>query len=282
MIELKSHAKINLTLDILARLDDGYHKIESVKQQVGLHDEIIIEPWDDLKVICTNANIPPKENLVFKTALLLRNEFNISDGAKITIKKNIPIAAGLAGGSSNAAMALKGLNQLWNLELDEVELRELGAQIGMDVPFSVVGGACFAEEKGTKLTKISMPEMNVVLINPGFGVSTRTAYQSLDLSQVGQKLATRKLLQVKDQGVGEIAKTLHNDFETILLGKHAAMRDIKNSLIENNALNAVVSGSGPTVFGLFDSEDEAENAYDTLKDKYPFVFCTKTIAGKEE
>ncbi|MFC1704771.1 4-(cytidine 5'-diphospho)-2-C-methyl-D-erythritol kinase [Nanoarchaeota archaeon] len=277
MIELKAHAKINLTLDILARLDDGYHQIESIKQQVGLHDTLKIEPMEDLKIVCTNANIPPKENLVFKTALLLRNEFNVTEGAKITIQKNIPLAAGLAGGSSNAAMALVGLNKHWKLELEEHELTKLAAEIGMDVPFSVVGGACFAEGKGTKLTKIELPEMNILLINPGFEVSTRQAYSCLDLSQIGKKLATRRLMDIKVHGMRAISKTLHNDFETVLLGKHIALKEIKENLLKNGALNAAVSGSGPTVFGLFEDEKAIDSAYENIKDSYPFVFKTKTV-----
>jgi 4-diphosphocytidyl-2-C-methyl-D-erythritol kinase len=276
MMELKSYAKINLTLDVLARLDDGYHKIESIKQQVGLHDEMTIEPFETLKVICVNKNIPPKENLVFKTALLLKNEFNVTDGAKITVKKNIPLSSGLAGGSTNAATALIGLNKLWKLELDEHEMMKLASEIGMDVPFCVAGGSCFAEGKGTKLTKIELPEMHVLLINPGFEISTRNAYQTLDLSQTGQKLATKKLLQA-NKDVKEIAGLLHNDFETILLHKHKALKEIKEDLIKNNALNAMLSGSGPTVFGLFENEDSLNKAYEALKDNYPFVFKTKTI-----
>jgi 4-diphosphocytidyl-2-C-methyl-D-erythritol kinase len=276
MINLKAHAKINLSLDVLARLDDGYHKIESVKQQVGLHDEIIIEPFENLKVICSNNNIPPKENLVFKTALLLKNEYGVIDGAKITIKKNIPLASGLAGGSTNAATALIGLNKLWELELDEQELLKLASEIGMDVPFCVVGGSCFAEGKGTKLTKIEIPEMHVLLINPGFEVSKRNAYQTLDLSQTGKQLATRKLLDA-NKDVKDIAKQLHNDFETVLLTKHNALKEIKENLMKNNALNAIVSGSGPTVFGLFETEDALNKAYENLKEHYPFVFKTRTL-----
>ena len=281
MIELKAYAKINLTLDILARLDDGYHRIESIKQQVGLHDAVNIEPFEDLKILCTNENIPPKQNLVFKTALLLKNEFNVADGAKITIKKNIPLAAGLAGGSSNAAAALVGLNKLWNLELDEAELTKLASEIGMDVPFSVIGGSCFAEERGTKLTKIDLPEMHVLLVNPGFEVSTRKAYHSLDMSQIGKKLATRRLLDIKVHGIRAISKTLYNDFETVLLSKHSALKEIKENLLKNSALNAAVSDSGPTVFGLFEDEKTISDAYENLKGSYPFVFKTKTIRREE-
>ncbi|MBW2980314.1 4-(cytidine 5'-diphospho)-2-C-methyl-D-erythritol kinase [Candidatus Woesearchaeota archaeon] len=281
MIQLKAHAKINLTLDVLARLDDGYHRIESIKQQVGLHDKISLGPLDDIKVICSHPNITTKENLVFKTALLLKNEFNVAEGAKITIEKNIPLAAGLAGGSSDAAATLVGLNKLWKLELDEQELTKLAAEIGMDVPFSVVGGSCFAEGKGTKLSRIELPEMHVLLINPGFEVSTRTAYQSLDLSRTGKAMATKKLLEVRNMGVREISKVMHNDFEAVVLGKHSILKEIKGKLMENNALNAIVSGSGPTVFGLFEDESTISKAYESLKETYPFVFMTKTVARKE-
>lgn len=277
MINIKAHAKINLTLDVLERLDDGYHRIESIKQQVGLYDNILLEPLDDIKIICSNPDITTKENLIFKTALLLKNEFNVAEGAKITIQKNIPLAAGLAGGSSNAAAALISLNKLWKLDLDEAELRRLAAEIGMDVPFSVIGGSCFAEGKGTKLSKIELPEMDVLLINPGFEVSTRTAYQSLDLSKTGKVLATRRLLEAKSRDTREIAKLLHNDFETAILSRYPVLKEIKDRLMENNALNALVSGSGPTVFGLFEDEETINKAYEALKESYPFVFKTKTI-----
>lgn len=282
MIEIKAYAKINLTLDIIERLDDGYHRIESIKQQVGLHDEVVIEPFEALKVVCTHPDIATKENLVYKTALLLKNEYNVAEGAKITVRKNIPLAAGLAGGSSNAAAALTGLNKLWNLELNNEELNKLAAEIGMDVPFSVIGGTCFAEGKGTKLKKIELPEMDILLINPGFEVSTRTAYQSLDLSKTGKVLATRKLLELENRSPVEIAKLMHNDFELTLLEKHAALNEIKNNLMENNALNAIVSGSGPTMFGLFENKKDLDKAYDAMKEHYPFVFKTKTITRREE
>ncbi|UCH12376.1 MAG: 4-(cytidine 5'-diphospho)-2-C-methyl-D-erythritol kinase, partial [Candidatus Omnitrophota bacterium] len=246
MIELKAHAKINLTLDVLARLDDGYHRIESIKQQVGLHDVVTLEPLDDIKIICSHPGIAARENLVFKTALLLKNEFNVAEGAKITIQKNIPLASGLAGGSSDAAAALTGLNRLWKLDLSQKELTRLAAEIGMDVPFSVVGGSCLAGGKGTILNKVELPEMNVLLVNPGFEISTRRAYQGLDLSKTGKAMATRNLLKVKDKGVKEISNVLHNDFETVLLAKHAVLKEIKEKLIENKALNSIVSGSGPT------------------------------------
>ncbi|MBW2984297.1 4-(cytidine 5'-diphospho)-2-C-methyl-D-erythritol kinase [Candidatus Woesearchaeota archaeon] len=277
MINIKAHAKINLTLDILERLEDGYHRIESIKQQVGLHDNILLEPLEDIKIICSHPDISTKENLVYKTALLLRNEFNITEGAKLTIQKNIPLAAGLAGGSSNAAAALIGLNKLWNLELNEEELTKIASEIGMDVPFSVAGGSCFAEGKGTKLSRIELPELDVLLVNPGFGISTRTAYQSLDLAKTGKAMATRKLLQAKSQDIKYIAKLLHNDFETTLLSRYPVLKEIKDKLIENNALNSAVSGSGPTVFGLFEDEEATSKAYESVKGSYPFVFKTKTI-----
>lgn len=282
MIEIKSYAKINLTLDVIERLEDGYHRIESIKQQVGLHDEVVIEPCEALKIVCNHPDIAAKENLVYKTALLLKNEYNVPEGAKITVRKNIPLAAGLAGGSSNAAAALIGLNKLWNLELDSEELSKLAAEIGMDVPFSVAGGSCFAEGKGTKLKKIELPEMDILLINPGFEVSTRTAYQSLDLTKTGKVLATRKLLELENKSPAEIAKLMHNDFEIPLLSKHSALKEIKNDLMENNALNAIVSGSGPTMFGLFENRKDLDKAYDAMNEHYPFVSKTKTINKREE
>lgn len=273
-MNLKAYAKINLTLDILRRLPNGYHEINSVMQQVELHDDILLKQSNKIIVDC--KEIPCKKNLVYKTAILLKNKFNIKKGVEIKIKKNIPISSGLSGGSSDAASALIGLNKLWNLNLDNDKLIEIAASIGMDVPFHIVANACEARGRGEILKKINPVNLDIILINPNLRISTKEAYKNLDLSKIGKKLKTKDLLKaIEEQNIIKIANNLHNDFEPTILKKYPIINKIKQKLIKNGALNALMSGSGPTIFGIFENEEKAKKAYHKLK-HFKFICMTKT------
>lgn len=277
MLELKAYAKINLTLDILRKVDSGYHEINSVMQQIKLHDDVFLKKinGDEIKVRC-NKEI--KGNLAHKAALLLKNKFDVKEGVEIKIEKNIPIAAGLSGGSTDAAATLTGLNSLWNLELTKDELMGLASDIGKDVPFHIIGGACRVSGMGEEVKKINSLKMDMVIINPGFRISTKEAYNNLDLNETGKKLKTDDMIKaINNRNINEAAADLHNDFELSIMKKHPVIKKIKEDLIKNNSLNALMTGSGPTVFGIFENEDKARNAYDNLKDKFNFVCMTKTI-----
>ena len=275
-ITLKSPAKINLTLDILRKLPDGYHEISSIIQEISLYDEIKIEKSDQLRIYC-NEPIPLKENLVLKAWKLLKNKFNIIDDVSINIKKNIPLGAGLGGGSSNAAAALKGINELFSLNLKNEELIKLASQIGMDVPFFIVGGTCMAKNRGEVIEKIRhLPKIELILANPGFPVSTEEAYKSLDLANIGKKLATEKLLKIINKGnAKEIASYLHNDFESATAKKYPAIKALKEKMISLGCSNAVMSGSGPTVFAIV--EKNKEEIYNKLKEDINLVFSATTL-----
>ena len=280
---IPSYAKVNLYLKIGKKLNSGYHNIQSVMQKVELSDSMSIEPLSEDKIIVesTNPELASEENLAYTAASLLKKKFKVRQGARIFIEKNVPLEAGLGGGSSNAATALMNLNKLWGLKLKEKQLIELAAQIGADVPFFIGENAALVEGIGNKIKRIKKSfSINVMLINPGFRVSTRWAYSAFDK----QKLRIRtkadinalvKAIEKKD--IKEMANNLYNDFEPIITKKYKIVNEIRNNLLRNDALNASVSGSGPTVFGIFNSIYEAREAFFEMQYDYPFVFLTKTI-----
>ncbi len=278
-----SYAKINLFLKIGRKLGSGYHNLQSVMQRIELSDNLEIEPLSEDKIVIqsTNLEIANESNLAYKAALLLKKKYKVKQGARIFIGKNIPLEAGLGGGSSNAATALLNLNKLWGLRLKEKQLIELASQIGSDVPFFIGENAAFVEGIGDKIKWIKKSfSINVVLINPGFRVSTKWAYSAFDRQRPRQKTkaginALAKALEKKD--IKEIANNLYNDFEPIVMKKYKVINEIKTNLLRNDALNALVSGSGPTVFGIFNSIYEAREAFFKIQYDYPFVFLTKTI-----
>lgn len=280
---INSYAKINLYLRIGKRLSSGYHSIQAVMQSIELSDTISIEPVSEDKIIveCTNKELENENNLAYKAALLLKKKFKVRQGAKIFIEKNVPIEAGLGGGSSNAATALTSLNKLWGLKLKETQLIELASQIGSDVPFFIGENAALVEGIGDKVKPIKKSfSINLVLINPGFRVSTKWAYSAFDKQKpkIKTKADINQLIKaIEKKDIKEIANNLHNDFEPIITKKYKVVQDIKTNLLRNDALNACISGSGPTVFGIFNSIYEAREAFFKIQYDYPFVFLTKTI-----
>jgi len=280
---IPSYAKINLYLKIGKKLGSGYHNIQSVMQKIELSDSISIEPLNEDKIIVesTNPELSGEENLAYKAALLLKKKFKARHGARIYIEKNVPLEAGLGGGSSNAAATLVNLNKLWGLKLKEKQLVELGAQIGSDVPFFIGENAALVEGIGDKIKRVKKSfSINIVLINPGFRVSTKWAYAAFDKQRpkVKSKADINALIRAMEKkDIKEIAGNLHNDFEPVVEKKYKIIKEIKNNLLRNDALNANVSGSGPTVFGIFNSIYEAREAFFKIQYDYPFVFLTKTI-----
>ena len=280
---MPSYAKINLYLKIGKKLSSGYHNLQSIMQRIELSDSINIEPINEDKIIVesTNPELASEENLAYKAAILLKKKYKVKHGVKIFIEKNIPLEAGLGGGSSNAATTLLNLNKLWSLKLKEKQLIELASQIGSDVPFFISENAAVVEGIGDKIKRIKKSfSINVVLINPGFRVSTRWAYSAFDKQKpkIKAKAYINNLVKaIERKDIKEIANNLHNDFEPIVIKKYKVINDIKINLLRNDALNALVSGSGPTVFGVFNSIYEAREAFFKIQYDYPFVFLTKTI-----
>ncbi len=278
-----SYAKINFFLKIGRKLGSGYHNIQSVIQRIELSDTISIEPLSEDKIIveCTNKELENENNLAYKTALLLKKKFSISQGVKISMEKNIPLQSGLGGGSSNAATTLLNLNKLWGLKLKEKQLIEIAAQIGSDVPFFMGDDAALVEGVGEKIKSIKKSfSINIVLINPGFRVPTKWAYSAFDKqkSRIKTKADIGNLIKaIEKKDIKEIARNVHNDFDPIVTKKYKQINEIKTNLLRNDALNACISGSGPTVFGIFNSIYEAREAFFKIQYDYPFVFLTKTI-----
>ncbi|MBI2656419.1 4-(cytidine 5'-diphospho)-2-C-methyl-D-erythritol kinase [Candidatus Woesearchaeota archaeon] len=280
---INSYAKINLFLKIGKKLSSGYHNIQGVMQRIELSDSLSIEPINEDKVIveCTNKELENENNLAYKAALLLKKKFKVRHGVRIFIEKNIPIEAGLGGGSSDAATALLNLNKLWGLKLKERQLVELAAQLGSDVPFFIGENAALVEGIGDEIKRIKKSfSINIILINPGFRVSTKWAYSAFDKQKprIKTKADIKNLIKaIEKKDIKEIANNLHNDFEAIVTKKYKVINEIKNNLLRNDALNACVSGSGPTVFGIYNSIYEAREAFFKIQYDYPFVFLTKTI-----
>ena len=278
-----SYAKINLFFRIGKKLGSGYHQIQSVMQRIELSDNMSIDALNEDKIVveCTYKELENEDNLAYKAALLLKKRFKVKQGARISIEKNIPIEAGLGGGSSNAATVLTNLNKAWGLRLKEKEMIELASQIGSDVPFFIGENAALVEGIGNKIKMIKKSfSINIVLINPGFRVSTKWAYSAFDKQKpkIKTKSDIKTLIKaIEKKDIKGIADNLHNDFEPIVSKKYKIINEIKNNLLRNDALNACVSGSGPTVFGIFNSIYEAREAFFKMQYDYPFVFLTKTI-----
>jgi len=280
---LQSHAKVNLYLKIGKKLKSGYHNIQSVMQSVQLHDNISFEKLNEDLIIVqsNNPDLESKGNLAYKAASLLKDNFEVKDGVRINIEKNIPMSAGLGGGSSNAANTLVTLNKLWGLNLSRNKLISFGAEIGSDVPFFIEGKTALVEGFGNKIKPLRKSiSMNIVLVNPGIKVSTSWAYRHFDKNKSvsKNKINVEDLIKaINKKDMKKISENLYNDFDPLMEKKFKIVKEIKKNLKKYNTLNSIVSGSGPTVLGVFDSIYTAREAYFKLKDLYPFVFLTKTF-----
>ncbi len=280
---IDSYAKVNLYLRIGKRISSGYHNVQAVMQKIELSDSVDIEPLSEDKIIveCTNKELENENNLAYKAALLLKKKYKVRQGARIFIEKNIPLEAGLGGGSSDAATTLLNLNKLWGLKLKEKQLIGLASELGSDVPFFIGENAALVEGIGDRIKSIKKSfSINIVLINPGFRVSTKLAYAAFDRQRprIKTKADINELVKaIEKKDIKEIANNLHNDFEPIIEKKYKVVAEIRNNLLRNDALNACISGSGPTVFGIYNSIYEAREAFFKIQYDYPFVFLTKTI-----
>ncbi len=270
-MNIKSYAKINLTLDILKKREDGYHEIATVFQQVGLCDEIeLTKISEGIEIECNVKNIAHEGNLAYKAARLVKEKYPITEGVKIDLEKTIPIGAGLSGGSSNAAAVLKGMNELFSLNLSSNELIELSKELGMDVAFHILGGTCVGRGRGEILEKVAdFPAHYVVIVYPGFSINTAKAYGGIDIDTVGKKKSTGKFIE------NYSLDYLHNDFEQSIFKEYPKLEELKKQLGDHSLL----SGSGSCVFGLFEKEEDAQKVYEEIKKTYPQTFLARTING---
>lgn len=272
-VNLKSRAKINLSIDVLGKRNDGYHIVEMIMQTIDLYDYIKINDIDTNKINIksNNEDIPLNEdNIVYKAAKIIKEKFNIDKGLDIYIQKNIPIAAGMAGGSSNAAAILVGLNEMWNLNIDEQNLMDIGLKLGADVPFCISGGAALAQGIGEKLTKIkSLNGTYILVCKPDIFVSTAEVYKNLDMKKVYKRPDNKLLVScLENQEIKLLAKNMVNVLESVTSNNYEDINEIKDIMIDYGALGSMMSGSGPTVFGLFDEYEKAVYASEYLKKQY--------------
>lgn len=269
-IGLKAYGKINLALDVVRKREDGYHEVRMIMQTVKMYDYIKIKKSKEEGIrVYTNLSFLPTDenNLVYKAAKLLMDEFNINQGIDIQLDKFIPVAAGMGGGSSDAATVMVGINKMFGLGLKKNELMERGVKIGADVPYCILRGTCLAEGIGEKLTTLKpMPNCYVVVIKPAISVSTKFVYENLKANELSYHPDIDGMISDIEAGdLRAVAGKLGNVLETVTEEEYPVIADIKKSLINDGAINALMSGSGPTVFGLFEDRDVAEKALQNVK-----------------
>lgn len=283
MITLNAYAKINLSLDVVGRLANGYHEVRMIMQTVGIHDTLTFEKTEGEIVLSSDAGELPlgEDNLIYKAARLVKETHGISGGVKVHLEKRIPVAAGMAGGSTDAAATLKAMNLLYDLGLSEEDLCWLGVKLGADVPYCIMGGTALSEGIGEVLTKLApMPECVLLVAKPDINVSTKEVYQALDSQSVPWHPDVDGMRQAIEEGRLEgIYSRLGNVLETVTVAKHPIVSEIKQEMLGNGALGSLMSGSGPSVFGIFDDEEKARAAGECIEKKglAKQVFVTRPV-----
>lgn len=271
-IQLKALAKINLGLDVLRRREDGYHEVKMIMQTISLHDDLEIRriKTPEIQVKTNLYYLPTNENnLVYKAAKLLMDEFGIKEGVAIQLKKRIPVAAGMAGGSTDGAAVLWGMNQMYGLGLSRQELMERGVKLGADVPYCVQRGTALAEGIGERLSVLpSMPKCTILIAKPGISVSTKFVYENLhanDLKPEQHPDVDSMIEAMKEKNLDLLCERMGNVLETVTIPAYPVIQEIKKHMMACGAAGAMMSGSGPTVFGIFHSPMQAKAAMKDLK-----------------
>lgn len=314
-IKLPAYAKINLSLDVTGKLENGYHTLQMIMQTISLYDEVMLEKTQEgIEIVCDNPYIPCDErNICYRAAkeffdkngikaLLQKadDNKNFSEktfdikydnnetyqqyaGVRINIKKRIPAGAGLAGGSADAAAVLKGLNILYGTNLKLDELAEIGVKCGADVPFCLYGGTCLAEGIGEKLTRLpSFSGVDAVVVMPEFSVSTEWVYKNYRMEDSKKHPDTRALIEaIKLKDIEKVARGMRNVLESVTTVKYPEINEIKKVLKKLGALGSMMSGSGPSVFGLFGNSEKARAAFNELKEVYKRTYLVSTTDGGE-
>lgn len=267
--QIKACAKINLGLDVIGKLPSGYHEVRMVMQTVGIYDVLTLEKAKSGIVITTDSEELPTDenNLVYKAAKLMKEKYNIQEGVRIHLQKSIPISAGMAGGSTDAAAAMKGISRLFGLEASMEELFDIGVTIGADVPYCVIGGTALAEGIGEKLTPLEMaPECYVLVAKPDISVSTKYVYEHLNISKIVKHPDIDGMVEAISMGsLQGVLDRMENVLETVTIPTYPVINDIKRRMKELGAVNSLMSGSGPTVFGIFLEESTAQAAMEQLR-----------------
>lgn len=262
----RARAKINLALDVCRRLDNGYHEVKMVMQTVDIYDDLEFKMRNDPDIILSVSSKDYlgdlENNLIFRAAKLMKQQYNIQHGVEIKLKKRIPVAAGMAGGSTDAAATMLAMNEMYELGLSREQLMEMAVRLGADVPFCIMGGTALAEGIGEKLSPLPAPPKAVLLIvKPPVMVSTQWVYQHLQLDAMMHHPDIDGMVEALKQGnLKGITDRMENVMETVTEKEHPIITDIKKMMRGNGAMNAVMSGSGPSIFGVFMEEDVARAA----------------------
>lgn len=281
-IKLRAYGKINWVLDVISKRPDGYHEVEMIMQSVYLYDTITIaETYSGIKLNTNWDFIPIDENnIAYKAAKLIMESKGINCGVNICLHKNIPVAAGMGGGSADAAAVLLGLNKLWSLGLSICELKDMALSLGADVPFFMLGGTALACGVGEKLTPIKpLEDVIMLIVKPDFGVSTAQVYSMFEINKITERPDIPQMVDALRTGdLAAIGKNLCNVLEQIVCTMHPEVSELKQQMIRKGALGSLMSGSGPTVYGIFEDYDQAEEVYKALKDRYPQSYLTRTYS----
>lgn len=269
-LKLKAMAKINLGLDVLKKREDGYHELRMIMQTIRLYDTVQLTATEAEGIrVKTNLNFLPvnEDNLVYRAAKLLMDEFGIKKGVFINLEKHIPVAAGMAGGSADAAAVLVGMNRLFRLDLTKEGLMERGVKLGADVPYCILRGTALAEGIGEKLTVLPPPPAcHVLIAKPKVHVSTKFVYGNLKADELeSHPDIDGQIRALQNRDLAQLCALMGNVLETVTIPAYPVIQDIKDEMKRMGALNAMMSGSGPTVFGLFDDRTKARKAYEKLK-----------------
>lgn len=268
---LKAYAKINIGLDVIRRLENGYHEVNMIMQTISLHDTLCLEKQErqGISMFTNKRELPGDENnLAYKAADLLMKEFHIQMGLKITLDKQIPIAAGMAGGSSDAAAVFRGVNEMFELGLSVEELQKRAVTLGADIPYCIVGGTMLSQGIGEKLSKApAMPDCFILAAKPSVGVSTKWVYENLHVQELKEHPdIDGMLVAMAQRNLSALTDKMENVLERVTIQKHPVIGQIKRKMEESGALRAMMSGSGPSVFGIFESREQMQEAYEAMKE----------------
>lgn len=290
-IRLKALAKINLGLDVLRRKEDGYHEVKMIMQTLNLHDQVHIRKIeeDTIKIRTNLYYLPNNENnIAYKAAQLLKEEFQLPGGIYIHIKKSIPVAAGMAGGSTDAAAVLFGINKMYGLKLSQQELMDRGVKLGADVPYCIMRGTALAEGIGEKLTRLpAMPKCHILIAKPPINVSTKFVYENLhanDMKPEDHPPVDAQLEALNEGSLEKLVANMGNVLERVTVPEYPVINEIKQMMMDAGALGAMMSGSGPTVFGIFTDYAKAKEAYQKIRQSElsKQIYLTTPYNQKEE
>lgn len=278
---LKAYAKINISLDVVGKRKDGYHLLKMIMQSIDLYDLMHFnKACKGINITCNKQYVPTDDrNIAYRVAKLFMDTYHIKAGIDIDIIKNIPVAAGLAGGSTDGAAVLNAMRKLFKIEIPDKELMDLGLQIGADIPYCIVGGTALCQGIGEDISNLKHFKNKIlVLVKPNFGVSTKDVYKNFDSTKAYRHPHTEDLIRAMDNDdLKYVSNNMRNLLENVTLRKYPVLKEIKIEMIKYGALGAMMSGSGPTIFAFFEDMLTAQNCFLHMKESYEEVYITRTL-----